>query len=82
MNEIIQDIEHQRDRITLYKDMPNEAQLEVMLTNWIKQLKEATVYVADVAAHDTRLEFRAEITELRNALADANDRITRAKEIL
>jgi hypothetical protein len=79
MLETIREMEHELDRLKLFNDPMSRATLEVSLQRWIKALQD---YEPDPADCDNCIDYRDQLDETYGALADAEERIRKAKEIL
>lgn len=81
IDKLIQEMEYELDRITLYKDAPSEATLEVMLRRWISFVNKAFEELT-LSRQDPCLDHDQEIKELREALSESQAKLEAIKEIL
>lgn len=85
LQKIIHEIEHELDRSKLYGDPPSKELFERLAYGWSRYLH----FVADeIEAHcaeqvkTATFEQETEIRELREAIADLEERVRQVKEIL
>lgn len=81
LRNLITELECNLDRSTLYNDPLQGPSLDAALRKWIDDLNEIQ-HTIDTEWEHKDLGSQAEIDELREALADAESRISQAKEIL
>lgn len=70
--ELKTELEQQRDRITLYNDVPDRAQLVAILDRTIAQLR----LIDEVYVH---VDNQNELTEAQDAIADLEEELREAK---